>query len=181
MENFISKILERILVGRCAYTTEECEALGLPPVTEHPPMCSLYLYSETKSAGTTGSRRSSSASSTISGASTTNGNSSRKRNSRKTENKHRVSDDLSYAVNDVDDGCDEDCFGPEPYVEYTPSYNRFSLRPDSETTGGGAFSSTSNHNRFALRSNDDTPSYNRFSLKGDRKDHGQDYYDYYDD
>lgn len=168
MENFISKILERILVGRCAYTIEECEALGLPPVTQHPPMDDSHLYSETLSTRTIGTN-------------STNGNSTIKGKDRKNEKQHRVPDDLSYAVNDVDDGCDEDCFGPEPYVEYTPSYNRFSLRPDSETTGGGAFSSTSNHNRFALRSNDDTPSYNRFSLKGDRKDHGQDYYDYYDD
>lgn len=168
MENFISKILERILVGRCAYTIEECEALGHPPVTQHPPMSSMHVYSETISTRTIGTN-------------STNGNSTIKGKDRKNEKQHRVSDDLSYAVNDVDDGCDEDCFGPEPYVEYTPSYNRFSLRPDSETTGGGAFSSSSNHNRFALRSNDDTPSYNRFSLKGDRKDHGQDYYDYYDD
>mgnify|MGYP003308304617 CR=1 FL=1 len=168
MENFISKILERILVGRCAYTIEECKALGHPPVTQHPPMSSMHVYSETISTRTIGTN-------------STNGNSTIKEKDRKNEKQHRVSDYLSYAVNDVDDGCDEDCFGPEPYVEYTPSYNRFSLRPDSETTGGGAFSSSSNHNRFALRSNDDTPSYNRFSLKGDRKDHGQDYYDYYDD
>lgn len=168
MENFISKILERILVGRCAYTIEECEALGHPPVTQHPPMSSMHVYSETISTRTIGTK-------------STNGNSTIKEKDRKNEKQSRVSDDFSYAVNDVDDGCDEDCFGPEPYVEYTPSYNRFSLRPDSETTGGGAFSSSRNHNRFALRSNDDTPSYNRFSLKGDRKDHGQDYYDYYDD
>ena len=168
MENFISKIIERILVGRCAYTIEECEALGHPPVTQHPPMSSMHVYSETISTRTIGTN-------------STNCNSTIKGKDRKNEKQHRVSDDFSYAVNDVDDGCDEDCFGPEPYVEYTPSYNRFSLRPDSETTGGGAFSSSSKHNRFALRSNDDTPSYNRFSLKGDRKDHGQDYYDYYDD
>lgn len=107
-------------------------------------------------------------------------------------NRRRIEEEREYrdslASYDEADGCDEDCFGPDPYIEPVESYNRFSLKPDDYADDYNPYSlkpdyenDVDSYNRFSLRPDSRSSSYNRFSLKGDRRDHGQEYYDPYDD